>query len=333
MPNKEELRGILRENLDATMTRVNAALNGQNLDAIEATLARLGRGHQLPHWYEALKADHTLPNLDGKTVGSVVEMLFVGVLENFTFKDKQIPPFRINPARGVDLPDLGLGIKSPSTNYCTSEPFFSAYERLLGNEHPALVLLTNYQEAKATPPLRLQIVDWDYLEGSELADTGLCAIALSHREWLLKENEAWAQKVFRFLAFVNQSDWRSKHLIKIVANMRDEKKVHELITAAEKDFKTQNSKKAERPEDIIPESDLVALQRITTITPLHLGVIDAADGWVTEVQKDLARSPNENEWNRLLESPLNGKIGMSFALQWRYNFGRLFGIRNGDVEA
>lgn len=327
MPSKEELREILKKNLDDTMARVNTALNGGDLGTIEATLARLGRGHQLPHWFEALKANHTLPNLDGKTVGSVVEMLFVGVLENFTFKGQKIPPFRINPARGVDLPDLGLGIKSPSTNYCTSEPFFSAYERLLGNEHPALVLLTNYQEAKATPPLRLQIVGWHYLESSELADSGLCNIALTHRDWLLKENEAWAQKLFRFLAFVNQSDWRAKHLVKIVANMRDEKKVHELIAAAEKDFKTQNAKKAERPEDIIPESDLVALQRITTIQPLHLGVIDAADSWVTEVQMDLGRFPNENEWSRLLESPLNGKIGMSFALQWRYNFGRLFGVK------
>ena len=223
------------------------------------------------------------------------------------------------------MPDLGLGIKSPSTNYCTSEPFFSAYERLLGNDHPTLVLLTNYQEAKAMSPLRLQITNWHYLEGSELADIGLCTIALAHREWLLKENEAWAQKIFRFLAFVNQSDWRAKHLIKIVANMRDDKKVHDLVDAATTDFTVLNKERAERPEDIIPEADLIALQRIVTIKPLHVGVIDAADSWVTEVQKDLGRFPNENEWSRLLQSPLNGKIGMSFALQWRYNFGRLFG--------
>ena len=83
---KAQLREILRENLGATMKQVNAALKGKNLKAIEGTLARLGRGYKLPHWYEALKADQTLPNLDGKTVGSVVEMLFVAVLENFTLK-------------------------------------------------------------------------------------------------------------------------------------------------------------------------------------------------------------------------------------------------------
>ena len=202
----------------------------------------------------------------------------------------------------------------------------------MGNEPPALVLLTNYQEAKAKPPLKLQISGWHYLEGSELADTGLCAIAKNHREWLLKENEAWAQKLFRFLAFINQSDWRAKHLVKMVANLQDDKEIHKLVKLAAEDFKTQNDKRAERPDDIIPETDLIAIQRITEISPLQLGVIDAADNWVAEVQKDLARFPNENEWNRLLESPLNGKIGMSFALQWRYNFGRLFGMKNGSDE-
>jgi hypothetical protein len=53
-------------------------------------------------------------------------------------------------------------------------------------------------------------------------------------------------------------------------------------------------------------------------------VVDAVDNWVVEVYKDVARLPNENEWERLLTSPLDGQIGMSFALQWRYNFGRIF---------
>lgn len=330
MSDKDALRKILKDKLDLTMKRVNHSLNGEKLKSLEKTLSRLGRGHQLPHWFEALKKTHTLPNLDGKTVGSVVEMLFVAVLENFTFKDTGVAPLRINPARGVDLPDLGLGIKSPSTNFCTSEPFFSAYERLLGNEYPVLVLLTNYQEAKSTPPLRLQISDWRYLEASELADTNLCAIARENREWLMKTNEAWAKKVFRFLAFVNQSDWRARHIIKMLANLRNDEEVQKLVASAKKDFAIQNSKKAERPESIIPDSDLEAIEGILAITPLQLGVIDAADNWVAEVQKDLGRFPNDNEWNRLIESPLDGKIGMSFALQWRYNFGRLFGI---EVES
>ncbi len=76
----------------------------------------------------------------------------VAVLETSTFKKLALPPLRINPARGVDLPDLDIGIKSPSKNFCTSEPFFSVYERLLGSEYDALILLTDYQTAKKHPP-------------------------------------------------------------------------------------------------------------------------------------------------------------------------------------
>ena len=78
------------------------------------------------------------------------------------------------------MPDLDLGVKSPSENYCTSEPFFSAYERLLGGEHDVLVLLTDYQQAKKKPPLRLQIIQWRYLRASQVTDCNLCRIALIH---------------------------------------------------------------------------------------------------------------------------------------------------------
>ena len=79
-----------------------------------------------------------IPNLDGKTIGSVIEMLLVAVLETFTFSGLGVPPLKLNPARGIDLPDLDLGVKSPSENFCTGEPFFSPYERLLGSEHDVL---------------------------------------------------------------------------------------------------------------------------------------------------------------------------------------------------
>lgn len=332
MKSQAELQDILKANIDATMQQVNAALKGNNLDAIEETLARLGRGRQVPHWFEMLKSNHTLPNLDGKTIGSVVEMLLVAVLENYTFKDLDVAELKVNPARGVDIPALGLGVKSPSTNFCTSEPYFTAYERLLGNEYDALVLLTDYQEAKANPPLRLQITSWRYLENTEIADGTLCGVALKHRDWLLKENEAWLKKLYRFLAFINQSDWRARHLLKMVDSLGDDAAILGLIEKAEQDFQYQNTQRTKKMTELIPDSDLEALQSIREIQPLVLGVLDAADNWVTEVQKDAGRYPNENEWNRLLTSPLNGKIGMSFALQWRYNFGRLFGAKDETSE-
>lgn len=47
---------------------------------------------------------------------------------------------------------------------------------------------------------------------------------------------------------------------------------------------------------------------------------------MTKVFTNCVSIANDDEWNRFLASPLDGKIGMSLALQWRYNFGSLFGI-------
>ena len=68
------------------------------------------------------------------------------------------------------------------------------------------------------------------------------------------------------------------------------------------------------------------------ISPLHLGVIDAADNWVVETQKEFGRLPNDNEWQRMLAGPLDGRIGISAALQWRYNFGKVFGVKTDEVD-
>ena len=324
MLTKAELRNLLRERLEETIAELNQALQGLNLERFEPVLSHVGHSETLPHWYKQLCDQQTLPNLDGKTVGSIIEMLFVAVLETVTFQDVEIPQLRLNPARGVDLPDIDLGIKAPSQNYATSEPFFSAYERLLGSEYDALIMVTDYQEAKEHPPLRLQIIQWRYFLSTELADFALTAIARKHREWLLHQSEVWTQKIFRFLAYINQSDWRASHLRRIVEVMQDENRVRKLVLEAEEDFAKKNAERAHKDKDTIPDYEIESLRSIAEAQPVTLGIVDAADNWVVENYKDFARLPNENEWRRLLVSPLNGQIGMSFALQWRYNLGRVF---------
>ncbi|MBP3954352.1 hypothetical protein J8F10_03450 [Gemmata sp. G18] len=181
--------------------------------------------------------------------------------------------------------------------------------------------------AKKKPPLRLQITKWSYLTKSQIADENLCKLAKAQREWLLEKNQSWAKKAFRFLAFVNQSDWRAKILVRLIAHLQDDAQIKTIIAEAETDFKTKNIQKAKTDKPLIPDSEVDAIKGILKITPLHMGVIDAADSWVIEVQKDFGRFPNDNEWNRFLASPLDGRIGMSYALQWRYNFGKVFGVR------
>ena len=324
MSTKAELRRLLRTRLEQTMIELNRALQGRNLASLEPVLSRLGRGETLPHWYEQLSVRQTLPNLDGKTVGSVIEMLFVAVLETVTFQEVEIPPLQINPARGVDLPELDLGIKSPSQNYATSEPFFSAYERLLGSEYDALIMLTDYQARKLHPPLKLQVIGWRYLFNTQLADFKLTAVARKHRERLLEQSEVWTQKIFRFLAYVNQSDWRAAHLLRILDTMESRAETQRLLVAAAEDFAKKNAQRAQTDREAIPIRELESLLSIAETQPQLMGIVDAADNWVLENYRDAARLPNDNEWRRLLTSPLNGQIGMSFALQWRYNFGRIF---------
>lgn len=322
--DKSQLRIIVRDNLNAIVSSINSTLRGKSLRDLKPILTRLGRNHQIPHWFEQLSKKGTLPNLDGKTIGSIIEMLFVSIVEKDFLSGYDIPPLRVNPASGVDIPDLDLGVKSPSQNFCTSEPFFFAYERLIGSEYDVVVLLTDYQTSKKTPPLKLQIIDSKYLYSTEIADCGLCKIAGDLREWLLSENESWAKKVFRFLAYINQQDWLAKNLLKLIQVLPDEQHIVKRIQKIKTNFSQTNARRVSEGKEPMPKDILESIERIEAIRPICLGVVEAADNWLMQTHKSTGRAPTDNEWHRLVSGPLDGKIGMSFALQWRYNFGRIF---------
>ncbi len=329
----EQMRKIVRDNLPSVITKVNEALHGRRIRKLEPVLNRLGRGGVLPHWYEGLRDAQTLPNLDGKTVGSVVEMVLVAVLETYTFAGLQIPKLKINPAKGVDLPDLGLGVKSPSENFCTSEPFFSAYERLLGSDHDVLVLLTDYQTAKKKSPFRLQIINYNYLTKTQVADKNLCRLARKHRKRFVDADEARAKRFFRFLAYVNQADWRAKRLLSMLDQVDDESAMRAIALESKTEFAKINASRIKKDRLPLPDDDLRAITNVLKLNVLSIGLIDAIDNWVMDMCKESARAPNEDEWGRLKSGPLDGKIGMSLALQWRYNFGPLFGAGALDDES
>jgi hypothetical protein len=252
-------------------------------------------------------------------------MVLVAVIEKKYLHSSPLVPLRINPARGVDIPALGLGVKSPSENYCTSEPFFSAYERLIGNEHDLILLLTDYQQMKKRPPLKIQIIRQAYLSGSQIADMNLCKIAKSHRETLLESHPAELKRIIRFLAFINQSDWEAKALLKIlkIGKLTDSKIVS-IVNKITTDHAKENKKRERLGKELFSEQSKENINEILSITPNWLGLVNAIDNWVVETQKDAGRYPNNTEWERFVRSPLDGCIGMSLALQWRYNFGPLF---------
>lgn len=324
--SSQELRLKIKNSLPEIVNKLNEYLRGINVNEIKDILEREGRGGKLPHWYKLLETGQSMPNLDGKTIGSVIEMTLLGVLEKHTLAEFDIPHLQVNPAKGVDIPFLDLGVKSPSENFCTSEPFFSAYERLLGNESDAIILLTDYQTAKKNPPpVRMQIIKAAYMTGSEISDRNLCAIALKNRQRLFDENEALCKKMVQFLCHLNQQDWRAKALLNLVDILYEgDHAIDEKINELEVHFKKKVNADIKKGIEPISITEFEKIEVIKASNTKVSSIVNACSDWVIDNHKDFARLPNDNEWQRFLRSPLDGKIGLSFALQWRYNFGNLF---------
>lgn len=316
-------RETIVSNLGLIRRRLNELLAGEELCEIEIPLKRMNRGGVLPAWFNQLSESQTLPNLDGKTIGSVIEKLLACVLEKYVLNSKL--ELHINPAKGVDIPELELGVKSPSENFCTSEPYFSAYERLVGNENDALVLLTDYQSSKRQADrnhgLKLQILDAQYLKGSEIADRHLCEIAEKLKS-IYAGREDMLRRAIHFLAYVNQGDWEAAKLLEMILNcVIGGEDLNAEFKRIKRDFDRKNMKNERAGKDLIP---LEQLSHIETASASSGDVILQAEGWVSRTLNENWHSPSQAVWRRILTQPLEGKIGMSFALQWRYNFAAIF---------
>ncbi len=319
-------RALISSKLDVIKTWLNKVLSGEELGDVKPILQRIDSTGELPSWFAQLANDKTLPNLDGKTIGSVVEKLLACVIEKYVLQSSI--QLHINPAKGVDIPELELGVKSPSENFCTSEPYFSAYERLVGNENDALILLTDYQKTKkltaANHGLRLQIKDLRYLRGSEIADRNLCALAeaLKHEFLIVRHDECMLKRAIHFLAYVNQSDWEAARIIELLQNVVVGRKPAEYeMCRIRKDYARKNAQYAAKNKPLIPEEMLCRVQQSIKT---HDGIILSAENWVTRTLNENWHSPSASVWQRIMNKPLEGKIGMSFALQWRYNFSAIF---------
>ena len=318
-----QYRDLISSRLGIVRDRLNELLAGKRLQRIASPLKRMNRGGVLPTWFEQLASRQTLPNLDGKTIGSVVEKLLACVLEKDVL-DSELE-LHINPAKGVDIPELDLGIKSPSENFCTSEPYFSAYERLVGNENDALVLLTDYQSSKKAAGrnngLRLQILDVKYLRGAEIADRHLCEVAEGLKK-VYAHDEGMLRRAIHFLAYVNQGDWEAARFLELLQRVViEEGELDSAFARIREDFRRRNQQNERKERDLIP---LEQLERLRLETSSRENVVLQAEGWVLRTLNENWHSPSQSVWKRICTQPLEGKIGMSFALQWRYNFGALF---------
>lgn len=165
------------------------------------------------------------------------------------------------------------------------------------------------------------------MRGTEIADIKLCSLAKSIREKF--DDDLFVKKAIRFLAYVNQSDWEANCILKLIKNViLDGSNLATQISRFQREFNQKNADYESAGKPLIPQNSLDRLIAMQTISPNEYAIVTAAENWVILTQKDNGRYPNDNEWHRFLTSPLDGKIGMSFALQWRYNFGVLFNAEN-----
>ena len=118
----------------------------------------------------------------------------------------------------------------------------------------------------------------------------------------------------------------------MLEHLEDEAEMRAIALAAKHDFERINEGRLRKDRIPLPDDELKAISDTLKLNIISIGLIDAIDNWVMETCKDSARAPNDDEWRRIKEGPLDGKIGMSLALQWRYNFGPLFGAQTPEEQ-
>ena len=296
----ERVRNYIRQNLESLVANVNRAFSDtEYLATLAESISRNSVGNQVPSWYEELLRDEALSVTSPKSLGSVVEKVVAAIVELELVPDIDgVEPFevRLNPAAGVDMPDIELGVKSPSTNYCTSEPFYSIWERLSGNLDDCIVLVTNFQEVKNDIPYTLRIINSEYLEGIELADTVLTEHARRARTHLgIDELIFW--NFCRFLCLANKTTAQAdKALIRMFSNLFDS---------------LDQVSEGNDPIETAPNLEECEIE---------------LDEWMGTYAPPIFRDiqPTEIQRQRIENGPLRGRISISFALQWRYAFRSTF---------
>lgn len=318
-----QYKTLITSKLDVIQRRLNDALAGKNLRQLEAPMKRMNPGGALPAWFSQLAATRTLPNLDDRNAGGIIKKLLIGVLEKYVLKDRQ--KLHLLPTGAVTIPELELGVKTPSENFCTIEPYFSAYERLTGTGYDTLVLQTSYQDAKQTVAknrgLKVKILNVRYLKGSEIADLQLCAIAESLKR-VYADREDMLRRAVNFLAYANPMDWESAHFIDLLQRLgAGDLDREDAFWRIRKEFMRKNRQHEKKGRMQIPPEQLEHLECALTSQD---NIVLQAEAWAMRTLNEHWHAPSKAVWARILTQPLEGKIGMTFMLQWQYHFGTLF---------
>jgi hypothetical protein len=188
-------------------------------------------------------------------------------------------------ASGVDIPELQLNTKATSDRQPqSSEPFNSPYERVLGSKYNIIVCIYNGYEVIRIQEEPLKLISTGYLRKTEVADHGLCQAAQILKRLVVIEGNLDVQLGRRGLR---------------------------AIVYAKRDYKSPRGRAFKELKSALSSG---------IDQDIHEALKKNEEAISAEVEAAL---PTEPEWSEFLKSPLEGKIGISFALQWRYNFSSL----------
>jgi len=268
-----ELQRKVKEGLPGIVEAVNQYLCGDKHPRIKRHLCAIEPGNEQPSWFIHLARKRRPQRTDGKSLGTYIEKLLKAEMSRLLGI-----PLIGSSASGVDIPELDLNTKATSDRQPqSSEPFDSAYDRVLGAKFDIVVCIYNGRELlESSCPLR--ILSAEYLKKTEVADAKLCGTA----------------KLLQRLA-----------LAKVIGNDLAKRTLKSIV----------HSKKAGPKgafymalHDALASDDPGRIAAALESCEQEMGA---------EGQTGV---PSSGEWNSFLRSPLEGKIGISFALQWRYQF-------------
>ena len=261
---------------------MNEYLQGDMLDEISKQIIHLEPSGSLPEWWKELQSDGRPSKSDPKTLGTIIEKLL---------KSEIARRYNISitgsSAAGVDIPELQINTKATSDRQPqSSEPFRSAYDRVLGSEFDTIVMIYNGAEfVKPRSQVPLRIITSSFLDKTQVADEELCQVARDLQQL-----------------------YRKGRIKKDVA----ERCVRAIV------FSVKTSRLFKQFREILRIGDVDNL-------PTVLNALDQENverGSYSD-QNDALCTPEE--WKKFLTAPLDGKVSVSFALQWRFQFRSLLG--------
>lgn len=250
---------------------------------------------------------------DGKSIGTFIEKLLTVL---FSIRKGCI--FTGSAAKGIDLPELNLGIKATSDRQPqSSEPFRNAYERIFGIENALLVFIYNGTAYATGAETNLRCIQHYLLSETNVADKGLCSSAREARDLFNKKiiSEDILRRILRLLVLSDKSNREFLNMCRLIREMAAI--LQGKIKGVEFRFLTVKNN----------DPDLLTYINSAKTHEMLSGAIDAYEKQFASFPFASEGLATTQQMKRFQEHPLDGKISLSFALQWRLQF-PLFSTEN-----